>query len=110
MQELDPTGKDPHTPGAKLDAGKLRVNLVLSNFPLVLEKICEVGTYGANKYTDNGWLEVPDGINRYRDAEGRHQLAVWKGEKIDTGSGLEHEAHRLWNALASYELALRLEG
>ena len=107
MTETDPHGTDPHQAGAKLDAGKIRAALVLSRFPRALWKVCEVGTFGANKYTDDGWLSVPNGQARYADAETRHQLKTWMGEELDPDSKLMHQAHKCWNALAELELLLR---
>lgn len=105
--EVDPHGKDPHEPGAKLDAGKNRVGLMVSDFPRALEAVSEVATYGANKYTEHGWVSVPNGIDRYTDAMHRHLLAEARGEKFDAESGLEHAAMAAWNALARLELIRR---
>jgi hypothetical protein len=98
---------DPHTPGAKLDQGKPRVALVLGDFPRALLAVCEVGTFGAAKYSDSGWLKVPNGIERYSDALGRHLLLESTGEILDPDSNLAHAAHSAWNALARLELMLR---
>ena len=65
LLESDPTGKRPNEPGAKLDAGKNRLGLVLLGFSRALLECGKVGTYGAGKYTDNGWMAVPDGERRY---------------------------------------------
>lgn len=105
--ELDPTGKDPHTPGAKLDAGKNRLGLVLGDFALALEQVGRVGTYGASKYTAHGWLTVPNGTDRYTDAMYRHLLREASGETVDFDTGLHHAAHAAWNALARLELVIR---
>lgn len=105
--EQDPTGASPHTPGAKLDAGKLKAGLVLGDFALALQQVCEVGTFGAAKYTDSGWIAVPDGLHRYTDAMLRHYLAEAAGELLDPQSRLRHSAHLAWNALARLELELR---
>lgn len=107
--ESDPHGKDPHSPGAKLDAGKPMVSLVLGGFARALEEVVKVGTYGARKYTPNGWMSVPNGIERYTDALGRHQLKEWQGELCDPDTELKHAAHLAWNALARLELMLRAE-
>lgn len=104
--EADPSGLGQHQPGAKLDAGKTRVHLMLSGFSRAIHKVAEVTTYGANKYTPNGWASVQDGIFRYKDAAGRHQLKEYI-EEIDKESGLDHEAQVIWNLLAAYELKLR---
>ena len=105
--EADPHGRDPHEPGAKLDDGKPRVWLVLAGFPRALEEISKAGTFGAKKYSDNGWMYVPDGIARYSDAMGRHLLKEAMGEKLAPDSGLMHAAHAAWNLLATLELKLR---
>lgn len=102
--EKDPHGKDPHETGAKLDAGKPRVELVLGGFSRALMEVVKVGTYGATKYTDNGWMDVPNGAARYRDAAGRHRLAT---DALDKDTGLLHRAHEAWNVLAALELELR---
>ena len=107
--EHDPLGRDPHQPGAKLDAGKQRPALVLGAFANALKAVTEVGTYGATKYTANGWLEVPEGIERYGEAKVRHQLAEMTGEEHDPDTGLRHAAHEAWNALARLELIIRRE-
>ena len=108
--ETDPHGKDLNSPGAKADAGKNRVWLFLAGFSNALEEVAKVTTVGANKYTPNGWCEVPDGSVRYMDAFGRHLLALGKGETMDNGkggTGCYHKAQIIWNLLASFELELR---
>ncbi|WP_421991669.1 dATP/dGTP diphosphohydrolase domain-containing protein [Roseococcus sp.] len=105
--ERDPTGRDAHAPGAKLDAGKMRPSLVLGGFSRALAEVTKVGTYGANKYSDNGWMEVPNGLARYSDAQLRHQLSEMSGERCDKDTGLLHAAHAAWNALARLELLVR---
>ena len=104
--ERDPNGIDPHEPGAKLDAGKVRPSLILSDMARALLAVAEVGTFGANKYSDGGWQHVENGIKRYSDAKDRHRLrgAI---EERDPDSGLLHAAHEAWNALAVLELMLR---
>ncbi len=106
MTEHDPTGRDQHEPGAKLDAGKPRPALVLGGFVLALRAVTEVGTFGAAKYSENGWRSVPDGTQRYTDAMLRHWLADPGGLSPDPDSGLAHAAHLAWNALARLELML----
>ena len=107
MTEQDPTGRNPHEPGAKLDAGKVRAGLVLGGFGRALMAVGQVGTFGAAKYTDNGWMSVPQGAERYTDALYRHLLAEGQGQAADTDSQLLHAAHAAWNALARLELILR---
>ena len=75
-------------------------------FAAALEEVGKVGTYGADKYTPNGWEFVPNGIGRYTDAMFRHLLAERK-ENRDAATGLLHAAQAAWNALARLELMLR---
>jgi hypothetical protein len=106
-QEADPHGKSAHEPGSKLDAGKNRLSLVLHGFAKALEEVGRVGTFGAKKYTDNGWVSVPEGVNRYTDAAYRHLLKEAQGEIQDPDSNILHAAHTAWNALARLEIILR---
>lgn len=108
--EKDPNGKDLNSPGAKADAGKTRGWLCLAGFSRALEEVAKVTTVGANKYTPNGWVDVPDGPARYMDAFVRHTLALGQGEVMDdgpSGTGCYHKAAMIWNLLASFELELR---
>lgn len=107
MSEVDPNGIDQHASGAKLDAGKPRPSLVFNDMPRALMGVVQVATFGANKYTDGGWLEVQNGIKRYNDAQRRHELYLAMGEECDRDSGLPHECHIAWNVLAQLELKLR---
>lgn len=107
LDEKAPDGLDQHEAGAKLDAGKPRLTLVLGGFARALWAVGEVGTFGAKKYTDNGWMEVQNGIERYSDAGLRHFLKLMMGEEKDSDSELDHLAHEAWNALAKLELRLR---
>ena len=107
MSESDPTGKAASDPGAKLDAGKNRLGLMMGGFPRALEAVGQVSTFGANKYSPGGWQHVEDGVVRYTDALYRHLLAEARGEDVDLDSGLLHAAHSAWNALARLELMLR---
>lgn len=104
--EGDPNGVDQHAPGAKLDAGKCDVGLLFESFPNALFAVAQVATFGANKYTRNGWKAVPEGLNRYAAAEGRHKLYRYQGEVIDKESLFPHRYHEAWNVLAQLELSL----
>ena len=105
-QERDPNGIDQHSPGAKLDEGKPLAGLVLCNFARALETVVNVGTYGAKKYSPCGWLEVPNGIERYKDAMWRHILSS-NYDAQDPQTGLLHLSHACWNNLAVLELMER---
>lgn len=99
-EEEDPNGLSPHEAGAKLDSGKLLPELVLGGFALALLEVIKVGTYGASKYTPNGWKQVANPVQRYLEAAGRHRIARQTGEWSDAESGLPHLAHEIWNLLA----------
>ena len=104
--ERDPHGKNQHTLGAKMDVGKIRAWLVLGSFGNALLEVGEVGTYGAEKYTPKGWIDVPDGEQRYMDAAFRHLMKM-ETEETDVESGLTHLAHAVWGLLAVMELKER---
>jgi len=110
LPESDPTGRKPNDPGAKLDQGKNRLGLVMFGFSKALQAVGRVGTYGAQKYSDNGWMQVPDGKARYTDAMLRHLMSEADGEEIDPSTGLMHAAQTCWNALARLEFMLREKG
>ena len=105
MTEKDPNGIGQHEPGAKLDDGKLLAG-ILQQFSFALTAVLEVATFGAKKYSRGGWQHVPNGFERYSDAMMRHYLKETV-EPVDEDSGLSHEAHLAWNALARLELKLR---
>lgn len=108
--EKDPHGTDPHALGAKLDAGKLQPWLFFSGFANALEKVANVTTIGAAKYTRNGWLTVPNGEERYMEAYMRHAMKLGQGQIYDTdpgGIGTKHLAQMIWNLLAVLELEER---
>ena len=105
--EYDPNGIAHHSPGAKLDAGKVRPSLIFNDMPRALLAVANVATFGANKYSDGGWQHVPNAIKRYTDAMDRHRLMEFIEGPTDRESGLPHAAHLAWNALAALELMLR---
>lgn len=78
--------------GRKDDLGKLRYDLV----PLLAEEqMVAVLTFGAKKYSPDGWRTVPNAKARYHAALRRHVAAWARGEKLDSESGLPHLAHAL---------------
>ena len=95
--------------GVKHDHGKPRVGLVVHGFARALLEVSAVATFGAEKYSANGWVPVPNGCERYTDAMYRHLLAEAAGQQCDAESGLAHAAHAAWCALARLELMLRDE-
>lgn len=100
--ENDPYGRPPDQPGAKLDKGKVRADLLL-DFRNALKAAAKISTFGADKYTEGGWITVPQGEKRYRAALIRHLLE----DGLDPESGMPHTWHALWNLLAVVELELR---
>ncbi len=110
--EYDPSGGSLNEPGKKADAGKLLPWLFFSGFANALEKVAEVTTLGAKKYTPGGWATVANGPERYMEAGMRHLTWLGQGEKFDSGPGgigTLHKAQIIWNFLASLELELREE-
>jgi hypothetical protein len=97
--EVDPFGKNPHQSGAKLDAHKLQADLLL-DFRDALLAVASISDFGARKYTRHGWIDVPNGQERYMAALLRHLLQ----EGNDPDSGLPHKWHALWNLLAVVQL------
>lgn len=91
--------------GAKFDQGKVRPSLILHGFPRAIEAVAEVGMYGLTLHEEGSWKDVPNGLQRYRDALQRH-LLKHTTEDRDKESGLLHEAHQCWNNLAVLELRL----
>ena len=76
--------------GVKHDQGKDQWHLL----PLsVLHGIVKVMTYGATKYSPDGWKTVEDGEKRYYSAFKRHFYAHHCGEWLDEESGLPHIFH-----------------
>lgn len=107
LAETDPNGKNQHERGAKVDAGKVRMHLITGGMARAITEVAKVGTFGAAKYTDGGWVDVPDGFRRYEDAQQRHAADRHRGEMLDKESQLLHLAHEAWNALAKLDLHLR---
>lgn len=106
--EVDPHGRDPKEPGSKLDAGKSPVRRgLLEYFPRACMAVADISLFGAQKYAWKGWETVPDGIDRYGDAEVRHICNAAIEGPITKDSQKAHAAHEAWNALARLELILR---
>lgn len=92
----------------KDDAGKASIYRgVISYFPNAIRGVATVSDFGATKYAWNGWLHVPNGHDRYSDALVRHLALEAEGEVLDPESGLHHDLHTIWNALARAELRIR---
>jgi hypothetical protein len=89
--------KEENKLGLKYDNGKTRFDL----YPLKAYEGCaKVLTFGANKYTPNGWKTVDNGVNRYYAALIRHlndqmnySLNGGEGLLLDEESNLPHLDH-----------------
>lgn len=88
-------------PGLKWDKKKLRMDLIPVE---ALERLAEVLTYGANKYTDRNW-EKGISWSRTYGAALRHLTAWFKGEDLDPESGLPHLGHAICNLAFLLEFA-----
>lgn len=65
-----------------------------------IEDIVEVYTKGAEKYSDNSWQNLENGLQRYKAALLRHLVAYEKGEEFDEETHCKHLAQVAWNAIA----------
>jgi hypothetical protein len=85
--------------GIKHDQGKLRYDLIP---PHALEELAKVYTQGAEKYGEYNWSK---GItwSRIFAAIMRHLWAFWKGEDIDSDSGISHVTHAMWGCFTLVE-------
>ena len=94
--------------GRKADKGKA-MGGVLADFSRALERVVDIGTFGARKYARANWLLVENAEERYLDAFWRHLLAAER-EPNDFESDMPHLHHALWNLLAVIELKKRRLG
>lgn len=81
--------------GRKDDSGKPRWDLLPWR---EVEQVVGVMTFGAGKYSDNGWQQVVAGPGwraRYFSACHRHIAAWWSGEYRDGETGHSHLAHAI---------------
>lgn len=109
---------DQHAPGAKLDHDKVDMSL-LEYLPRAMTEVLRVMDYGKTKYSRGGFLEVPDGVNRYTAAMFRHFFESAKGKIFDDDPWYEteegktfkgtvlHDAQVAVNALFRLEIILR---
>lgn len=99
-----------HLPGMKYDEGKPNLSLVFGGFNKALLDVGYIGTFGARKYTPNGWKEVDNLYERYSSALLRHMFAAMSPrvkDIYDNETGRLHLAHVAWNALALTEHMLK---
>lgn len=88
--------------GVKHDAGKLQWSLIPGRAQVELVRVL---TYGAHKYSPEGWREVRP-LGRYVDAAHRHLSAWQMGEREDQESGIHHLAHAVCNLMFLLEIEL----
>ena len=91
--------------GAKTNKNKAQLSLLFKQFPKALEAIVRCSEYGHEKYkeTDFDYLNytrVEGGSKTYADASLRHRMEIGN----DFESGLPHQFHSAWNALAELQL------
>lgn len=87
--------------GVKDDGGKLRWDLLPWK---ALRGLVMILTFGAKKYSPNGWRTVPNAKERYTAALLRHLYSIQAGEKVDPETGKPHEYSLLCNAAFLAEL------
>ena len=78
------------TEGRKDDQTKPRYDLLP---PEPLAAVVRVLTFGAAKYGDENWRQVPNAGRRYYSACLRHLEAWRQGEEFDHDTGESHLAH-----------------
>jgi len=94
------------TGAAKHDADKTKWHLLPWR---VIEGVAKVMTFGANKYSENGWKKLAAAEDRYFSAMMRHKMLMDAGEYTDPDSGLPHWAHFACNAVFLGYFALKKE-
>jgi hypothetical protein len=90
-------------PGVKHDGDKLRWDLLQWR---AVEEVVGVITFGARKYSDDGWRDVVPLKRRYLSACFRHIRAWMRGEKLDPESERHHLAAAAFSLLAIVETEL----
>ena len=88
----------------KDDQGKIRFDLVPTS---AMTGLAEVLTFGANKYSPNGWRHVKHAEERYYSALVRHLIAWKDGDENDSESGLNHLKHAMTNVAFLLELTTK---
>ncbi len=74
----------------KFDADKVRLDLIEPEFIIGTGQVL---TFGASKYEDNSWQQVPNAESRYYGAAMRHLMAYRMGDESDSETGLSHLHH-----------------
>ena len=82
---------DPVLVAVKADSNKVRMELLS---PFALEKIAEVFTFGAKKYSDYNYRKGQGlALSRVYGSLQRHMNSWYKGEVCDAETGLSHLYH-----------------
>jgi hypothetical protein len=92
--------------GIKFDSKKARPTLLLKSMPDAVQEVIDVLELGARKYAPDNWKKVENA--RYEDAELRHKLARFSGEKYDPETKKYHLAHEICNLM--FLLQKEMEG
>jgi hypothetical protein len=92
--------------GIKFDSKKARPTLLLKSMPDAVQEVIDVLELGARKYAPDNWKKVEN--QRYEDAELRHKLARFSGEKYDPETKKYHLAHEICNLM--FLLQKEMEG
>lgn len=82
--------------GMKYDSNKIRMDLLEYE---CIEDVARILTFGAQKYKERSWMNVPNGRDRYFAALMRHLVAWRKGEIIDPESKEPHLSHCACNIM-----------
>lgn len=97
--------KGKESEGVKYNGGKPQLSVLFKQFPDALNAIARCSSYGHNKYKEFdadflNFKRVEGGSKSYADAGLRHRTE----EGNDLESGLPHQYHVAWNALAELQL------
>lgn len=100
--------KDCNLLGEKTNKNKPQISLLFKQFPKALEAIAKCSEYGHQKYKESdldflNYQRVYGGSKTYADAGLRHRLE----QGNDLESGLPHQFHVAWNALAELEIWIK---
>jgi hypothetical protein len=77
--------------------------------PDALEEIARVYGWGASKYADRNWEKGYNWGWSFAACM-RHLWAYWRGEDLDSESGLNHLAHAGWHILTLLTYVIRKIG
>jgi hypothetical protein len=100
MSESNTRTDIPAYYSAKHDSGKLRAGIMFRDMSEVLTGMMEVLSFGARKYKEGSWKDVPDAAIRYEDAFFRHYLEMKKDPNAtDPESHLPHGYHAIVNLM-----------